>query len=53
MIGFNLHGMMHIQRTIEEKEGIQLFRDATKSNKHRNRVRRNKEKALKRAIMSL
>ena len=53
MIGFNLHGMMHIQRTIEEKEGIQLFRDATKSSKRRNRVRRNKEKALKRAIMSL
>lgn len=42
-----------MQRVIEEKEEIQLFRDATQSNKHKNKIRRNKEKALKRAIMSL
>lgn len=53
IIGFNLHGMMHIQRIIEEKEGIQLFRDATQSNKHKNKIKKNKEKALKRAIMIL
>ncbi|XP_076183673.1 WD repeat-containing protein 3 isoform X2 [Ptiloglossa arizonensis] len=52
-IGFNLHGMLHMQRVIEEKEGIQLFTDATKSSKRRNRAKRNKEKAVKRAIMSL
>ncbi|XP_043263029.1 WD repeat-containing protein 3 [Colletes gigas] len=52
-VGFNLHGMLHMQRVIEEKEGIQLFTDATKSSKHKNRARRNKEKAVKRAIMSL
>lgn len=44
---------MHMQRVIEEKEGIQLFRDATQSNKHKNKIRKNKERALKRAIMSL
>ncbi|KZC12214.1 PREDICTED: WD repeat-containing protein 3 [Dufourea novaeangliae] len=53
MVGFNLHGMLHMQRLMEEKEGIQLFKDATKSSKHRNKARRNKEKAVKRAIMSL
>ncbi|XP_076646077.1 WD repeat-containing protein 3 [Halictus rubicundus] len=53
MIGFNLHGMLHIQRIIEEKEGIQLFKDATKSSKHKKKDRKNKEKAVKRAIMSL
>ncbi|KOC59058.1 WD repeat-containing protein 3 [Habropoda laboriosa] len=53
MIGFNLHGMIHMQRIVEEKEGIQLFKDATKSRKYKNKVRRNKQKALKRAIMSL
>lgn len=45
--------MIHIQRVVEEKEGIQLFRDATKGSKHKNKARRNKEKALKRAIMAL
>lgn len=53
IIGFNLHGMMCMQRVIEEKEGVQLFRDATQSSKRRNKVKRNKEKALKRAIMAL
>lgn len=52
-MGFNLHGMMHMQRTIEEKEGIQLFVDATKSSKRKNKMKKNKEKALKRTIMSL
>ncbi|CAK9807252.1 WD repeat-containing protein 3 [Anthophora plagiata] len=53
VIGFNLYGMMYMQRIIEEKEGIQLFKDATRSSKHKSKVRRNKEKALKRAIISL
>lgn len=53
VIGFNLHGMMYIQRELEEKQGVQLFRDATKSSKLKNKTRKNKEKALKRAILAL
>lgn len=52
-IGFNLHGMMYTQRILEEREGIKFFRDATKSKEHKNKIRRNKEKAVKRAIMNL
>ncbi|GAB1867885.1 WD repeat-containing protein 3 [Camponotus japonicus] len=52
-IGFNLHGMMYSQRVLEEREGIKFFRDATKSKEYKNKVRRNKEKAVKRAIMNL
>ncbi|XP_072756737.1 WD repeat-containing protein 3 [Anoplolepis gracilipes] len=52
-IGFNLHGMMYMQRVLEEQEGIKFFRDATLNNEHKNKVRRNKEKAIKRAIMNL
>lgn len=52
-VGYNLYGMAFTQRAIEEREGVQLFRDATKSRKQKNKVRRNKERALKRAIMTL
>ncbi|XP_020288110.1 WD repeat-containing protein 3 [Pseudomyrmex gracilis] len=52
-VGFNLHGMMYIQRIIEEKEGVKFFRDATKNSKHKNALKRNREKAVKRAIMNL
>nr|XP_033322455.1 WD repeat-containing protein 3 isoform X2 [Megalopta genalis] len=53
MIGFNLHGMLHIQRIVEEKEGIQLFKDATKNHKHKEKAKKHKERAVKRAKMSL
>ncbi|XP_011144866.1 WD repeat-containing protein 3 isoform X2 [Harpegnathos saltator] len=53
IVGLNLHGMMYMQRVLEEREGVKLFRDATKNSKQRNRVRRNKEKAIKRAVMNL
>jgi len=53
IIGLNLHGMMHVQRILEEREGIKFFRDATKNVEHKKKIRRNKEKAIKRAIMNL
>ncbi|KAG7200923.1 hypothetical protein KM043_003284 [Ampulex compressa] len=53
MIGFNLHGMMYMQRVLEEQEGMQLFQDATKSSMQRQKIKKNKEAALKRAIMTL
>lgn len=52
-IGFNLHGMMYVQRILEEREGVKFFRDATQNVEHKKKIRRNKEKALKRAIMNL
>lgn len=45
--------MMYSQRVLEEREGIKFFRDATKTKEYKNKVRRNKEKAVKRAIMNL
>lgn len=53
IVGFNLHGMMHMQRILEEQEGIKFFRDATKNVEHKKKIRRNKEKAIKRAVMNL
>ncbi|XP_057338104.1 WD repeat-containing protein 3 [Microplitis mediator] len=52
-VGYNLHGMSFLQRALEEKEGVTLFRDATKKRKNRVRNRRNKEQALKRALLTL
>lgn len=52
-IGFNLHGMMYIQRILEEQEGIKFFRDASKNVENKKKIRRNKQKAIKRAIMNL
>lgn len=44
---------MYMQRVIEEQGGVKLFKDATKNVKQRHRVRKNKEKAMKRAVMNL
>lgn len=52
-IGFNLHGMLYMQRILEEREGIKFFRDATKTVEHKKKIRRNKEKAIKRAVINL
>ncbi|XP_043500051.1 WD repeat-containing protein 3 [Polistes fuscatus] len=52
-VGFNLHCMLQVKRQLEEKEGVQFFKDATAKKEHRNKIRKNKEKALKRAIMTL
>ncbi|XP_011643743.1 WD repeat-containing protein 3 isoform X1 [Pogonomyrmex barbatus] len=53
IVGFNLHGMMYMQRVLEEREGIKFFRDATKNVEHKKKIKRNKEKAIKRAVMNL
>ena len=45
--------MFYIRHLIEEKEGIQFFRDATVRRKQKQKMRRSKEKAQKRALMSL
>ena len=42
-----------MQRVVEEKEGIQLFKEATTSQKKKNSKRKNKERAIKRAIIAL
>lgn len=52
-VGFNLHGMIYMQRILEEREGIKFFRDATKNVEHKKKIKRNKEKAIKRAVMNL
>lgn len=44
---------MYMERVLEEREGVQLFKDATKEIKQKCKVKRNKEKAIKRAIMNL
>lgn len=44
--------MLYVQRNLEQ-EGVQLFKDATQKKGQRNRIRKNKQKALKRAIMAL
>lgn len=50
---FNFYGMLHTRHSIEEKEGIQLFTDATHKRKEKQKIRRNKERAQKRALMTL
>ena len=45
--------MHYTHRLLEESEGIQLFRDATNERKLKQNVRRNKEKAMKRALLTL
>lgn len=52
-VGYNLHCMLYVQRNLEQQEGVQLFKDATQKKGQRNRIRKNKQKALKRAIMAL
>lgn len=53
IVGFNLHGMMYMQRILEEREGIKFFRDVSKNVEHKKKIKRNKEKAIKRAVMNL
>jgi len=44
---------MYIQRILEEQEGIKFFRDASKNVENKKKIRRNKQKAIKIAIMNL
>ncbi|XP_069680320.1 WD repeat-containing protein 3 [Periplaneta americana] len=53
MVGYNLHGLQFLQRELEAKEGIQLFRDATLEKKNKDRQKKKKERVAKRALMML
>ncbi|KAI4496116.1 hypothetical protein M0802_007983 [Mischocyttarus mexicanus] len=53
IVGYNLHCMLYIKDNLEKEEGMQFFKDATQKREKRNKIRKNKQKALKRAIMSL
>jgi hypothetical protein len=44
---------MYMQRILEEQEGIRFFMDATKNSEHKNKAKKNRQKAIKRAIMNL
>ncbi|CAG9763288.1 unnamed protein product [Ceutorhynchus assimilis] len=52
MIGYNYFGLQFLQREIEAREGVQLFRDATVERKKGDKKRKKREK-LKRSIMVL
>ncbi|XP_014254086.1 WD repeat-containing protein 3 [Cimex lectularius] len=47
MVGLNLYGLKFIQRNLEEKEGIQLFKDAEIEHKQKEKLKRKKEKVTK------
>ncbi|KAJ9598232.1 hypothetical protein L9F63_011053 [Diploptera punctata] len=53
LVGYNLHGLQFLQRELEAREGIQLFRDVTLEKRKKDKNKRNKERATKRAIMML
>jgi U3 small nucleolar RNA-associated protein 12 len=52
-IGFNLAGLQYLQRELEEREAVQLFADASDRVKQKRKLRRNKDKAKQRAILTL
>ncbi|XP_058824102.1 WD repeat-containing protein 3 [Topomyia yanbarensis] len=45
MIGLNYHGMQMLQREVEANQGVELFRDATKSRRMKDQKRKRKELA--------
>lgn len=51
MIGYNMHGMQYMQREVENIEGVQLFRDATREKKSKDKKRKQREKAKRSIIM--
>nr|CAD7572339.1 unnamed protein product [Timema californicum] len=53
MVGYNMQGLRYLQRDLEAREGVQLFRDATLQRKDREKKRKKRERNLKRAIMTL
>ncbi|KAF5296186.1 hypothetical protein FQA39_LY12640 [Lamprigera yunnana] len=52
MVGYNLYGLQFLQMEIEEREGIQMFKDATVKKKTGEKKRRQREK-LKRSLITL
>lgn len=43
MIGVNFHGLQLLQRDIEAKEGVELFRDATKTKKFKEKKQKKRQ----------
>ncbi|KAB0792110.1 hypothetical protein PPYR_14071 [Photinus pyralis] len=52
MVGYNLYGLQLMQKEIEDRESIQLFKDATTKRKTGEKKRRQREK-LKRSLITL
>ncbi|KAL1518271.1 hypothetical protein ABEB36_001916 [Hypothenemus hampei] len=52
LIGYNYYGMQFMQKQSEEREGVQLFRDATLEKRRGERKRKKREK-IKRSILVL
>lgn len=50
-VGINLHGMQFIQRELEEKEGVMLFKEALVDKRSRDRKRRKRERTAKRIVL--
>lgn len=49
-MGYNLVGLLSVQGEVEAREGVRLFRDATRE---QNAKRRKKREKIKRAIMAV
>lgn len=43
MVGVNYHGLQMLQLAIEEREGVELFRDATRSKKQKDRKHKRRQ----------
>lgn len=52
MVGYNYYGLQFLQRELEAREGVTLFRDASRQRKKGEKKRKQREK-LKRSIMVL
>lgn len=50
VIGLNLHGLALVQHDIEEREGVELFREATQERKKRDKKRR---EGIKRQLIQM
>lgn len=53
MLGTNLAGLRHLQDRLEEQKGVEMFTDATTRVRERNKKKKNKEKSIQRAVMSI
>ena len=52
-VGFNLAALQLLQRELEERQSVHLFSDASDRVKNKRKQRQNKDKAVRRAILTL
>ncbi|XP_059475332.1 WD repeat-containing protein 3 [Neocloeon triangulifer] len=52
-VGVNLFGLRAYQRRVEAEQSVQIFREATLVRREKEKKRRLKEKAIKRAVLSV